>query len=294
MQEFCKRCPVCQLSQPQTVRPPLGPMIANGFLNRVQVELIDMGHNPDGDFKWIGHFMDHFSKYQVIFPLKNKTAQEVAEKIQECVLSYLGVPKIFHSENGREFVNELLQSQGLIENGNKTLEKRLAAIKSEKKITGSTPWSTWLPRIQYGLNVTVQESIKQTPYAVVFGQQPQSSFVPGSSVHIVDEEEIGEFVTNKPVPAPRKRKDPSPSDVTDEYESQPEPVLDWPVPTSRRPRDEALTKPHPNDPARSPEPEEDVTVHSTSIRNETMKNYKNNAEKMKEISKKKKNSSHQI
>ena len=131
--------------------------------------------------------MDHFSKYHVIFPLKNKTAQDVAEKIQERVLSYLGVPKIFHSDNGREFVNELLhellhalfdqwgsdvlfvrgrprhsQSQGLIENGNKTLEKRLAAIKSEKKITGSMPWSTLFPRIQYGLNVTVQESIMRS------------------------------------------------------------------------------------------------------------------------------------
>ena len=81
VQEFCKRCPVCQLSQPQTVRPPLRLMIANGFLNRVQLDLIDMRHDPDGHFKWIGHFMDHFSKYQVIFPLKNKTAQEVEEKI---------------------------------------------------------------------------------------------------------------------------------------------------------------------------------------------------------------------
>ena len=51
VQEFCKRCPVCQLSQPQTVWPPLRPMIANGFLNRVQVDLIDMRHDPDGDFK---------------------------------------------------------------------------------------------------------------------------------------------------------------------------------------------------------------------------------------------------
>ncbi|PIK43752.1 putative SCAN domain-containing protein 3-like [Apostichopus japonicus] len=141
--------------------------------------------------------MDHLSKYHVIFPLKQKTAQEVAEKLQERVLSYLGVPKIFHSDKGREFVNELLhalfhqcggdvlfvrgrprhsQSQGLVENGKKTLESTLAAMKA---IGENTPWVSWLPRIQYGLNVTVQESIKETAYAVVFGEQPQSSFVPG-------------------------------------------------------------------------------------------------------------------
>ncbi|XP_076047354.1 KRAB-A domain-containing protein 2-like [Oratosquilla oratoria] len=162
-----------------------------------------MRHDPDDEYKWIGHFMDLFSKFHILFPLKNKTAQEVAEWLHDRVLSYIGVPKIFHSDNGREFVNELLhalfeqwggdvvflrgkprhsQGQGLVENSSKTLEMRLAAMKSEHPVVGDTPWASWLPRIRYGLNVTLQESIKETPYAVVFGQQPQSSFVPGSSV----------------------------------------------------------------------------------------------------------------
>ena len=42
VQEFCSHCPVCQLKQAQTTRPPLQPIIETDFLNRIQVDLIDM------------------------------------------------------------------------------------------------------------------------------------------------------------------------------------------------------------------------------------------------------------
>ncbi|KAL5515522.1 hypothetical protein EMCRGX_G000699 [Ephydatia muelleri] len=52
-QEFCTHCPVCQLSQPQNTRPPLHPIIENDFLDRVQVDLIDMRHSPDNEYNHI-------------------------------------------------------------------------------------------------------------------------------------------------------------------------------------------------------------------------------------------------
>ena len=66
--------------------------------------------------------------------------------LQNLVFSYLGTPRILHSDNGREFVNEIVsdvtkswpgkvtivngrprhpQSQGLVEQGNSTVEKML-------------------------------------------------------------------------------------------------------------------------------------------------------------------------
>ena len=95
---------------------------------------------------YIGHFEDHFTKFHVLFPLKKKTATEVAMMIEERVLAYFGPPRIFHSDNGREFVNQLIralfqrwggdttfvtgkprhsQSQGLVERGNQIIEKKL-------------------------------------------------------------------------------------------------------------------------------------------------------------------------
>ena len=94
--------------------------------------------------------MDHFSKFHILFPLKSKTACEVSLMIEERVFAYLSVPKKFHSDNGREFVNQLLRymfdqwggdtvfisgrphhsmSQGLIERGNHTIEDKLSRLK---------------------------------------------------------------------------------------------------------------------------------------------------------------------
>ena len=47
-------------------------------------------------------------KYHVLFPLKTKCAQEVSMAIQEFVFAYFGLPHIFYSDNGREFINKVL------------------------------------------------------------------------------------------------------------------------------------------------------------------------------------------
>ena len=68
-----------------------------------------MRHRPDSTFHWIGHYMDHRSNYHVIFPLNLKSAAEVAMNLQNLVFRYLGTPRILHSDNSREFINEIVQ-----------------------------------------------------------------------------------------------------------------------------------------------------------------------------------------
>ena len=125
-----------------------------------------MRHSPDGPYNWIGHFMDHFSKYHVLFPLEDKSGPRVARMLLQQVLCYFGLPYIVQSDNGREFVNSVLEglldiwpgetqiingrprhpaSQGLVEQGNYTLELMLAA---RKESTGENRWASWLPDFQ--------------------------------------------------------------------------------------------------------------------------------------------------
>ena len=132
----------------------------------MQIDLIDMQSRPDGDYKYIGHFVDHFTKYHVLFAMKSKSANIVASNLVHKVFSYFGVPKIPHSDNGREFVNRVIeniikswpgrvqlitgrprhsQTQGLVEQGNYTVERMLSALFCD---TGSNSWASWLPRIQ--------------------------------------------------------------------------------------------------------------------------------------------------
>ena len=216
IQDLCKHCPVCQLSAPQTNRPPLKPIIEREFLSRVQIDLIDMRHSMDGEYAYIGHFVDHFSKFNVLFPLKTKTADEVSTLLEERVLAYLGPPKIFHSDNGREFVNQLIramfdkwggnvtfingrprhsQSQGLVERGNRTIEDKLKAMKKDEGLQGeSYPWASWLPRIMWALNSQRHETIKYSPYHLLFCKQPPAAVFPGTEEHCVNEEDISDDV----------------------------------------------------------------------------------------------------
>ena len=69
-----------------------------------------MRHRPDGTYKWIGHYMDHWSKLHVLFSLSRKSAAEVAFNLKTQVFAYLGTPRILHSDNGREFVNDTISS----------------------------------------------------------------------------------------------------------------------------------------------------------------------------------------
>ena len=175
VQHFIKHCATCQLQQPQRTKPQLKPIIEDSFLNRFQLDLIDMRHSPDGDYKYICHCMDHFTKFHIIYPLKKKSADEVAAKFRDRVLGYFGAPKRFHSDNGKEFVNQVLhklldkwnpdvtvingrprhsQSQGLVERGNREVEKKLTNMKNEAGITGDKyPWASWLSECMFNMNM---------------------------------------------------------------------------------------------------------------------------------------------
>ena len=63
VQEFCKTCPTCEKSKPQSCRPPLKPIVEEEFLHRIQVDLIDMRHSPDNDYNYICHTVDHFTSF---------------------------------------------------------------------------------------------------------------------------------------------------------------------------------------------------------------------------------------
>ena len=124
----------------------------------------------------------------------------------------MGPPKIFYSDNGREFVNNLIratfekwggdvtfvsgrprhsQSQGLVERGNCTVEQKIAAMKEDEgHEENKYPWVSWLPRIMFSMNCERHEGIKDLPYRVVFGRYPPVGIFPGAEKHCVDEEDL--------------------------------------------------------------------------------------------------------
>lgn len=124
-----------------------------------------MESKPDGRYKYIGHVVDHFSKFHIAFAMKTKGAHETAKKVAKYVFAFFGLPSIIHSDNGTEFVNDVISSlvamwpgtakfvngnpgnskcQGLVEQGNNTIQTMIAALEYEKK---ELKWASWLPEI---------------------------------------------------------------------------------------------------------------------------------------------------
>ena len=207
---YIEACTTCFTRKP--LKKPIAgkPIISLGFLTRlrVQVDLIDMTSRPDNDFHYIMHARDHFSKFSWAYPLVNKTAAGVVERLMT-IFTQFGLPKILQSDNGHEFVATVItelkyiwtdlliihgcprhpQSQGCIERANGDLEIKLSKwIQDNQK-----RWRSGLPLFVYGMNTSVSSTTKTTPYEIVFGQHPRSSiamFEQLATQWIVNEEDL--------------------------------------------------------------------------------------------------------
>lgn len=176
------RCRNCFLNKPASTRAPFSPIEVNKTFERVQIDLIDMRHEPDGQYKWILHAKDHFSKFSYLYALKSKEAGEVAGAFGYWIMSF-GPPQIVQCDNGSEFKgasrlllqkhgikikNDSLQSpqtQGLVEQGNNVVERKLRAWKLEH---GLTQWQQALLEVALAINTQVHPVTATTPYDVVF------------------------------------------------------------------------------------------------------------------------------
>ncbi|XP_070204838.1 uncharacterized protein [Littorina saxatilis] len=165
-------------------------MINLTFLLRLQVDLIDYRNRPDGDFKWVLHARDHFTKFSWAYALKSKCAQEVADAMIN-QFSVFGAPKIMQTDNGREFtarvINELTtmwpgmviihgrprhpQSQGCVERGNGDLEIKLGKWMDEH----GSEWTKGLKFVVHAINTSISDTTGKSPYQLVFGQPPRTN-----------------------------------------------------------------------------------------------------------------------
>jgi hypothetical protein len=73
------------------------------------MDLIDLQTLPDGEYKWLMVYQDHFTKFILLRALKAKSAIEVVNALFD-IFSIIGVPFILHSDNGREFRNQIIQA----------------------------------------------------------------------------------------------------------------------------------------------------------------------------------------
>lgn len=176
---------MCIPQLPNNSRAPSKSIKSEYTLQRVQIDLIDLRGTPDGDYNWILHIRDHYSKYSWLYPLKSKEASEVADRIVDWVASCGEPPHILQCDNGKEFKGVLLlvlkalrvkiingaprkpRVQGLVEQANRTVKRKLFVCKRTRGITG---WIQALPIVAIWMNRSPHSSLGKgiTPFQVCY------------------------------------------------------------------------------------------------------------------------------
>lgn len=173
-----------------------------------------MSFDADGEFKYICHIRDHFTRFSWAKALTSKRAVEVAAYLFDLFHFIGSSPTILQSDNGKEFcasvIKELMemwpsvkiingrprhpQSQGLVERANGLLQQKLGKWKES---TGRNDWSYGLRFVIMAMNNSWCRSHKKTPYELVYGDKPRGNCTLVNelfSKNIYDEENVPDTI----------------------------------------------------------------------------------------------------
>ncbi len=186
MKIYRNLCPQClRHSRPPAVESlqPLRMRISDTIGLRCQMDLMVQTRRPDmtkdGVFTWILRYVDHFSGFSHVAPLKDKSSRSVGNTLIR-ILSTAVLPEILQSENGKEFLEYCIKmikeefhtikvvkgrvyhpaSQGSVERGNATFKEALDKwLEEEDNKEGGTKGKSWSEIGLYVINAKINNRL---------------------------------------------------------------------------------------------------------------------------------------
>jgi hypothetical protein len=166
----------------------LTPIVSSAILEHVQIHLVDYSRHQDLGYGYVLHIKDHFSKFTLLHPCLDKTAEAVQQQFEHWI-GHFGVPKLVQSDNGGEFCGVLEklferegievahgrpkhpQSRGCVEHGNGVFKKKLATLRERNN---TSEFVRALPHIALAINKQQHGLLpnRMLPYEVMFGRKP--------------------------------------------------------------------------------------------------------------------------
>jgi hypothetical protein len=174
------------------------PIFSKNWRDRFQVDLVDFPklrkRDPFGVLmRWVMSLKDHASRLTYLCALPRKRPKLVAYKLQE-IFGLIGYPRIFHTDNGKEFTVKMIleflrklnpnilaltgrprrpRDQGSVENVNALVKSVLGSVLTERHQSGDNPnWTKVLGSVASVINSQCGRGENDvTPYEAVFGQK---------------------------------------------------------------------------------------------------------------------------
>ncbi len=170
--------PVGKLQQTTTTRP-------NEMLG---VDIMGPMPRSTQQNEYLLVFVDYYSRWVEIFPMRNAKAETVALVLRKEILTRWGVPDFILSDRGTQFVSSLFRElcqkwsikpklttsyhpqTNMTERVNRTLKCMISAYVDNNH----RKWDQYLPELRFAVNSAVQETIGMTPAELHLGRKLQS------------------------------------------------------------------------------------------------------------------------
>ncbi|KAL0215313.1 hypothetical protein P9112_007497 [Eukaryota sp. TZLM1-RC] len=183
-----KRCPTCQKTAhvPKSVIESSGSLWADRPFARLNADTIGPLKQDDNGFKYLIVFVDSFTRYTIICPVKKFNAVEATNHLLWSVVSIFGIPLLIHSDNGIEFANAIFkglcdllnievshsltsfsQRNGLVKRRHRDILQSLRKILVDSGDYSN--WSEYIPIVQLQINSTISRVTGHSPYNLMFG-----------------------------------------------------------------------------------------------------------------------------
>ncbi len=157
------------------------PLSAGPF-DVVGIDLLQLPRSTRGSV-YILVCVDHFSRFVVVAPLRNKSAVTVDHAIVFHLICPYTTPRVLLSDNGTELKNQILAdicsqynikqtfitahhpaSNGLVERTNRKVLEILRHLAGHFHET----WEDWLSQVASSINGSVNSSTGKTPHYIIF------------------------------------------------------------------------------------------------------------------------------
>ena len=197
--DICSSCPRCQYYKvaPLNVAPPILKIEGGGPFKLLAVDLLSLPLTRKGHIGCLVS-VDHFTKWAVIVPIKNKRADTVAAALEDRVFPALPrIPERILSDNGPEFIAEVVadvlqkygvqhvfstpykpSSNGAVERLNRTIIEMVRCTMPD-----GVAWDEVLSRTVINYNNSVHASLGMTPSECILAES-----YPGDVQPIISEE----------------------------------------------------------------------------------------------------------
>ncbi|PIK60525.1 Retrovirus-related Pol polyprotein from transposon [Apostichopus japonicus] len=187
VERWCKMCKVCcSRKGPTKGKAKLQTYRVGIPMERIAIDILGPLPLTDRNNKYIMVVADYFTKWVEAFPLKDQSAETVADTLVTDFVSRFGVPKQIHTDQGRNFESNLFkelcqllgvdktrttpyhpQSDGMVERFNRTLEEMLAkVVDSDQK-----NWDKCIPLVMMAYRSSIHESTGHSPAEMMLGRE---------------------------------------------------------------------------------------------------------------------------